>query len=168
MKGRSLGGTEHKCLWWNKVGKFVEIAPAVGVSDTYDGRAVALGDFSNHGMLDIVVANQNGPLLLYRNHVTKDNQWVQFELEGDGVKSNKSAIGAQVRLYWKNAGSGQIHQQLQEVSGGNGYASQNMRRLHFGLGKDAQIEKADVVWPSGAKQTITGPEVGKLHKIKES
>jgi hypothetical protein len=168
MNGRSLGGDEHKCLWWNKGGKFVDIARAVGVSDTYDGRAVVIGDFSNHGMLDVVVANQNGPLLFYRNKVAPDNQWVQFELEGDGVHSNRSAIGAQLRLYWTNAGSDQKHQQLQQVSGGNGYASQNMRRLHFGLGKDAVVEKAEIVWPSGETQTIETPEVGKLHKIKES
>src|SRR5262249_10137929 len=46
MKGRSLGGNEQKCLWWNKGGKFVDIAGAVGARDSFDGRAVALGDFS--------------------------------------------------------------------------------------------------------------------------
>jgi len=165
MKGQSLAGREHKCLWWNKGGKFVDIGRAVGVTDDYDGRAVALGDFSNHGMLDVVVANQKGPLLFYLNHVVDTNQWVQFELEG--TKSNRSAIGAQVRLYWKNDGSDEVHQQLQEVSGGNGYASQNMKRLHFGLGKDASIEKAVIRWPSGTTQTINAPEPGKIHKIVE-
>ena len=165
MKGRSLGGDEHKCLWWNVGGKFVDIAGPVGVTDTYDGRAVALADFSNHGMLDIVVANQKGPLLLYKNTVAEGNQWVQFDLEG--VKSNKSAIGAQVHLFWKNAGSDQVHQQLQQVSGGNAYASQNMRRLHFGLGKDATIEKAVITWPSGTVQTLDALEIGKINKVME-
>src|SRR4029077_3055697 len=34
MKGMSLSGYQKKCLWWNRGGKFVDIARAVGVSDT--------------------------------------------------------------------------------------------------------------------------------------
>jgi hypothetical protein len=116
-------------------------------------------------VLDVIVANQKGPLLLYRNRVNPDNGWVQFELEG--TRSNRSAIGAQVRLYWKNTGDDQAHEQLQEVSGGNGYAAQNMRRLHFGLGKGPQIEKAVIRWPSGRTQTVAAPQAGIIHKIKE-
>src|SRR5205823_10581366 len=100
-----------------------------------------------------------GPLLVYKNTVAQENQWVQFALEG--TKSNRSAIGAVVRLYWNG------QQQVQEVSGGNGYASQNQRRLHFGLGKDPQIEKVVIEWPSGQMQTIAAPRAGILHKVKE-
>jgi enediyne biosynthesis protein E4 len=159
MKGRSLAGYQQKCLWLNKGGKFVDIAQAVGATDTYDGRAVALVDLWNRGVLDVVVANQKGPLLVYKNTVVKENQWIQFELEG--TKCNKSAIGARVRLSWNG------QEQLQEVSGGNAYASQNQRRLHFGLGKNAKIEKAVIEWPSGQTQTIKAPKAGILHKVKE-
>jgi hypothetical protein len=159
MKGRSLSGYQQKCLWLNKGGKFVDIGPAVGVTDTFDGRSVALVDLWNRGMLDVVVANQKGPLLVYKNTMAKDNQWVQFELEG--TKSNRSAIGARVRLFWNG------REQVQEVSGGNGYASQNMRPLHFGLGKDPKIEKAVIEWPSGQTQTLTAPQAGIRHTVKE-
>ncbi|MFL5341220.1 MAG: CRTAC1 family protein [Gemmataceae bacterium] len=165
MKGRSLSGNQTKCLWWNRGGKFVDVARAVGVSDTYDGRAVALADFGNRGVLDVVVANQKGPLLLYRNTVTPENNWVQFELEG--IKSNRSAIGARVRLFWKNEAHPEGQEQVQEVSGGSGYASQNMRRLHFGLGRNAQIEKAVINWPSEREQTVAGPAINTLHKTQE-
>jgi len=159
MKGRSLAGYQHKCVWLNRGGKFVDIAQAVGVKDTYDGRAVALVDLWNRGVLDVVLANQNGPLLVYKNTVTKDNDWIQFDLEG--TRSNRSAIGAQVHLYW----NGKV--QVQEVSGGNGYASQNQRRFHFGLGKDPRIEKAVIRWPSGQTQTIPTPKTGIRHPVKE-
>jgi hypothetical protein len=165
MKGRSLSGNQTKCLWWNKGGKFVDVARAVGVTDTYDGRAVALADLGNHGALDVIVANQKGPLLLYRNTVAADNHWVEFDLEG--TKSNRSAIGARVRLFWKNEARPEGQEQVQEVSGGNGYASQNMRRLHFGLGKGAHIEKVVIQWPSGQVQTVSEPQADFLHKIKE-
>jgi hypothetical protein len=159
MKGRSLAGFEQKCVWLNRGGKFDEVAQTIGVNDTYDGRAVVMVDLWTRGVLDVGLANQKGPLLLYKNTVAKDNDWIQFELEG--TKSNRSAIGAQVKLYW----NGQV--QIQEVSGGNGYASQNQRRLHFGLGKNARIDRAEIRWPSGATQTIPTPAAGALHRISE-
>ncbi len=159
MKGRSLAGYQHKCLWLNRGDKFIDIAQAVGVTDTWDGRAVVLVDLWNRGVLDVVLANQKGPLLVYKNTVVPDNRWIQFELEGS--KSNRSAIGAQVKVFWNN----QV--QIQEVSGGNAYASQNQRRLHFGLGNDARVRRAEIRWPSGAVQTIDAPETGKLHHVRE-
>jgi hypothetical protein len=68
MKGRSLSGFQRKRLWLNDgLGTFTEVAQVTGITDAYDGRAVALADFGNRGALDAVVANQRGPLLLYRN-----------------------------------------------------------------------------------------------------
>jgi len=70
-------------------------------------------------VLDVVVANQKGPLLIYKNTAAPDNQWIDFELEGR--RANRNAIGAQVRLFWNDQQqNGQ--QQLQEVSGGSGSA----------------------------------------------
>jgi enediyne biosynthesis protein E4 len=160
FEGRSLSGYQTKRVWLNDgAGKFVDVAQAVGVTDRYDGRAVALADLRNRGALDVVVANQSGPLLVYQNTVTPENEWIEFELEG--TSSNRSAIGARVAVFWNG------QQQAQEVSGGSGFAAQNQRRLHFGLGKYPQMEKAVIRWPSGKIQTIDKPAAGQLHKIKE-
>jgi hypothetical protein len=158
---RSHSGYEAKRVWMNDgAGKFTDVAQAVGVKETYDGRSVALADFENNGVLDVLVANQKAPLLLYKNTVNPANRWIAFELEG--TKSNRSAIGAEVRCYWNG------QQQLQQISGGSGFCAQNSRRLHFGLGKDtAKIDKVVIRWPSGKGQTIESPEMGKLHKVKE-
>jgi enediyne biosynthesis protein E4 len=157
---RSLGGYQSKRLWMNDgAGKFAEVARAVGVTETYDGRAVALADLWNRGVLDVIVANQSGPLLIYKNTVEPQNAWIEFELEG--TTSNRSAIGAQVMVYW----GGRL--QLQEVSGGSGFAAQNQRRLHFGLGKSDPIDKVVIRWPSGKVQTIDQPAIRQLHKLKE-
>jgi len=160
FEGRSLSGYQNKRVWLNdSAGKFVDVAQAVGVTDTYDGRSVALVDLWNRGVLDVVVANQNGPLLLYKNTVAPENEWIEFELEG--TSSNRSAIGAQVTLFWNG------QQQVQEVSGGSGFAAQNDRRLHFGMGRNPRIEKAVIRWPSGKIQTIDKPVPNQLHKMKE-
>jgi hypothetical protein len=160
MQGRSLSGYQHKRVWMNDgAGRFVDVAQAVGVADQYDGRSVAIVDLWNRGVLDVVVANQRGPLLVYKNTASTENKWIAFELEG--ASSNRSAIGAQVRIFWNG------QQQLQEVSGGSGFCSQNQRRLHFGLGKAGRVDKAEIRWPSGKVQTIENPSIGQLNKVKE-
>ncbi len=160
FNGRSLSGYQQKRVWLNDgAGKFVDVAQAVGATDIYDGRSVALADLWNTGALDIVVANQRGPLLIYKNTVTPDNRWIEFSLEG--TKSNRSAIGAEITLYWDGK------EQLQQVSGGNGFASQNDRRVHFGLGKNPKIEKAVIHWPSGMVQTLDNLTPDRLYTVKE-
>jgi hypothetical protein len=158
--GRSLSGYQQKRLWLNDGdGKFVDVAQVVGATDTFDGRSVALADLWNTGALDIIVANQRGPLLIYKNTVSADNHWIEFSVEG--TKSNRSAIGAEITLYWDGK------EQLQQVSGGNGFVSQNDRRLHFGLGKNPKIEKAVIHWPSGLVQTLDNLVPDRLYTVKE-
>jgi hypothetical protein len=160
MDGRSLSGYQQKRVWLNDgAGKFNDVAQAVGATDTYDGRSVALADLWNRGVLDVIVSNQRGPLLIYKNTVAPENQWIDFELEG--TASNRSALGAEVKVFWNG------RQQAQTVSGGSGFCAENQRRLHFGLGKNAQLEKVVVRWPSGKTQTIDKPLISQINKIKE-
>jgi hypothetical protein len=113
----------------------------------------------NQGVLDVIVANERGPLLIYKNTVIPENKWIEFELEG--TKSNRSAIGTQVKVFWNG------QQQVQEVSGGSGFAAENQRRLHFGLGKFPHVEKAVIRWPSGQIQVIDNPAPNENHVVKE-
>jgi hypothetical protein len=169
MGGRSLAGYQQKKVWMNDgAGRFFDVAPIVGVNDRYDARSLALADLGGRGVLDVVVANQRGPLLLYRNEVAPGRSWIAFDLEG-GCQgdtagagcSNRSAIGAQVAVHWNG------QQQVQEVSGGSGFCAQNQRRLHFGLGPGAAVEKATVRWPSGKMDELVRPEANRVHKLKE-
>jgi enediyne biosynthesis protein E4 len=169
MGSRSLAGYQPKRVWINDgSGGFSDVAQMVGATDRHDGRAVALADFTGRGTLDIAVANQRGPLLLYKNEVSPGRQWIGFDLEGGcrggalaGHCSNRSAIGAQVELFWNG------RQQLQEVSGGSGFCAQNQRTLHFGLGFQASVDRAVIRWPSGKVQEIKGLQVGRVHKVQE-
>src|ERR1700678_3712837 len=159
--GRSLSGYQRKKVWINDgAAKFVDVAQAVGATDIYDGRSVAMADLWNRGVRDVVVGNQRGPLLIYKNTVNPQNEWIEFSLQGS--RSNRSAIGAQVTLYWNG------QQQLQHVSSGSGFAAQNDRRLHLGLGKNPQIGKAVIRWPSGKVQTVENLVPGKLYNVREA
>jgi hypothetical protein len=160
MRGRSLAGFQPKRVWlYDGTGQYREVAQFVGATDRYDGRAVALADLSNKGRLDVLVANQRGPLLLYRNRVAENVHWIDFELEGS--QSNRSAVGAQVRLHWKG------RQQLQELVAASGYAAQNQRRLHFGLGDATRVDAAVIRWPSGRIQTLEDLSADRLYRVRE-
>ena len=53
------------------------------------------------------------------------------------------------------------------MSGGSGFCAQNQRRLHFGLGAGAAVEKVIIRWPSGKITEIAAPATGRVHAIKE-
>ena len=160
MKGRSLSGYQRKRVWINDgFGNFTDVAQAVGATDTNDGRAVALADLRNTGVLDVIVANQRGPLLIYENRVAADRHWIQFELEG--TRSNRSAIGARVELHWNG------HTQAQQVTAATGFSAQNQRWLHYGLGAARTVDRVVIKWPSGTEQTIASPAVDIRHHVKE-
>ena len=169
MGDRSLAGYQPKRVWINDgAGRFLDVAQMVGVTDRYDGRAVALADFAGRGVLDVVVANQKGPLLLYRNDVAPGREWIAFDLEGGcrpdaapGACTNRSAIGTQVEVFWNG------RRQVQEVSGGSAFCSQNQRRLQFGLGAGATVDKVVIRWPSGKTHELGAPAAGRVHRIQE-
>ena len=151
FNGRSLSGYQQKKVWINDgAAKFVDVAQAVGATDIYDGRSVAMADLWNRGALDVVVANQRGPLLIYKNTVNPQNQWLEFSLVG--TRSNRSAIGAQVTLYWNG------QQQVQQVSGGSGFAAQNDQAAAFWAGEESADREGG--HPLAIGQTADGREPG--------
>ena len=160
MEGRSQSGYQQNRIWINTGnGFFYDVAGKVAGKQTFDSRSVALADLWNRGVLDVIVANQNDRLVLYRNHVDPVRHWIAFELVGTG--NNLSAIGSIVNLWWDS----QVQSQV--VSGGIGFSSQNQRRLQFGLGNASGVDSVEVRWPDGTRQVVHQPEINKLHTITE-
>lgn len=160
MRGRSQSGFQRNRIWLNDgSGHFRDVAKYVCGDERLDSRAVATADLWNKGTLDIIVANQNNRLLVFKNNVTSRNHWIAFELEG--TRGNRSAIGAMVTLFWDS------RSQVQIISGGIGFCSQNQRRLQFGLGKSSGVDKAVIAWPDGKQQILKDPHVDQLIKIRE-
>jgi hypothetical protein len=99
MKGRSQSGYQQNKIWINNgSGRFSEASNYVADKETFDSRAVALADLWNRGAMDVIVANQNNRMLVYKNNANRSNHWIAFELQG--TSSNRSAINAIVELYW--------------------------------------------------------------------
>lgn len=161
LYGRSLSGYQQDLFWINDgAGGFMQASSAVLGDGADDGRAVAVADLWNRGALDVIIANQRGPLQVYRNRVVPGRHWIAFELRG--TRSNRSAIGAELELFWDG------RRQLQQVDGGSGFAAQRDRRLHFGLGAAARLDSAVIRWPSGERQAILAPAPDRLHVVAQS
>jgi hypothetical protein len=148
----SWSGLQKKKLFRN-LGtlSFKEMAAAAGVDNDRDGRGIGLGDFDNDGRLDIYQTNADQESLLYRNVSPGTGHWIELKLIG--TKSNRDAIGARATL--KIAGATLIR----EVNGGNGYAGQSSKRLHFGLGAAAKIDSLEIRWPSGLVEKLPAASV---------
>lgn len=160
---RSLSGYERSRLLLNESSskrvKFRDVAASAGLNDLLDGRALAMGDFRQVGMLDVVIANQRGPLLYYENSVDPERSWIQFELKG--TRSNRDAIGATVEIRYGE------HKSQAVVLSASGFCSQSERVLHFGLERASAVEEVIIRWPSGTEQSLKQLSARQRHRIEE-
>lgn len=141
-------------------GRFADITAQAGAAlqTARPSRGMASGDLDGDGRPEVVIVNMNQPPTLLKNQGARRNSaWVRLE----GVKSNRSAIGARVTL---EAGG---RRQMQEVLGGGGYYSQNELALHFGLGDAKTIDKLEVRWPAGGVQAWEGLEANYKYVFTE-
>jgi hypothetical protein len=156
------GYEQRKVVYRNlRTGRFVDISDQLGppVTTPKAGRGAAFADFDNDGDVDVVVNNLHDTPDLFRLDQTGERHWITLKLVG--TRSNRSAIGAQVRLVTADS------EQRQEVRGGGSYYSQNDLRLHFGLGRARTIERIIVRWPNGLEETWSTLAVDRAHTLTE-
>jgi len=167
MGGKSLSGYEKKKLYHNEGGQlFRDEAARHGLDALRDGRGIVVADFDNDGRMDLFVTNANAEPYLYHNILPTGAHWLELELEGR--KSNRDAVGTKVRVTPAGGGPGQRPpRMLRFVDGGNGFASQSTKRLHFGLGAATAAELVEVEWPSGLRQSFTGVAADRIYRLVE-
>lgn len=142
-------------------GRFRDISEQAGpgIVQTHSARGAAFADIDNDGAVEIAINNQNEPPTLLKQAVNPPGHWTLLKLVG--TRSNKSAIGARVRVI---AGG---HQQLSEVRSGGSYLSQNEFRLHFGLGAATSMDRIEIEWLSGQKQILKDQAADRVLTITE-
>jgi enediyne biosynthesis protein E4 len=129
-----------------------------GVTDPHCSRGCAFGDFDNDGDIDILIVNLNEPPSLLRNDMRIKQNWIKIKLEG--VKSNRSAIGARVLAHY----GGKV--QAQSVLSQSSFYSSSDSRLHFGLGQFQTVD-VDVHWPNGLHERHQGLAANQLVTLRE-
>jgi enediyne biosynthesis protein E4 len=129
-----------------------------GVTDAHCSRGCAFGDFDNDGDLDVLIVNMNEPPSLLRNDMKAKRNWLKVKLEG--VKSNRSAIGA--RVVARYGGKAQAQAVLSQSS----FYSCNDSRLHFGLGGFSSVD-LDIYWPNGLHEQYKKLPANQLITLRE-
>lgn len=125
-------------------------------------RSSVIFDLDADGDLDIVTNDFNSePMVLVSNLSERRKvNWIGVRLVGS--ESNRDGLGAIVRLHAGDLAQTRFH------DGKSGYLSQSSMPLYFGLGEATTVDKAEVVWPSGAIQTVSeGLEPGRVVEIRE-
>ena len=156
------GYRQRKVVYRNRGdGRFDDVTERLGPPVTLPraGRGAAFADFDNDGDVDVFVNNIHEPPDLYRLDVREPRSWLTVRLVG--VQSNRSAIGARVRV----TAAGQS--QVQEVRGGGSYYAQNDLRPHFGLGTAPKVQRLEVRWPGGLEESWSDVAVNRILTLKE-
>ena len=155
----------------NKEGKsFVDITASSGTGDMHKGHGISFADLERRGSEDIIanfggaVAGDAHYVRVFQNPGNK-NDWINIHLVG--VKSNRSAIGAEVKITVSD--DGQAARTIYRTEGENSSFGNDPLELHIGLGHNAHIEAVDVFWPAtNTRQHFTGVEKNQYIEIKES
>ena len=157
-----LSFRQPKVLYRNIRGeRFADVSAKAGaaIAAPAAARGAAFGDFDNDGRVDVLINNMHAAPSLLHSRARSQNHWLQVRLEG--VKSNRSAIGARVVCV-----TGKFRQ-IQEVRSGGSFFSQNDFRLHFGLGDARRIDLLEIGWPDGTVERIRDSDVDQIISVKQ-
>jgi hypothetical protein len=147
-------------------GTFTSVTTGAFVTTARSGYAAAAGDYDRDGDLDLFVptARAEGPSVLWRNDLANGHHWLELELRG--TASNRSGVGAKVRLYATISGVAKT--QLREIQASTGYGAQSALVAHFGLGDAAAADSVRMEWPSGAVDVWTNLAADRVWTVIEA
>jgi hypothetical protein len=149
--------------------RFEEVTTTGRFGNIQKGHGVSFADLNHNGQQDLHVV-MGGALegdvyqnLFFENPGT-DHGWLALQLEG--VESNRSAIGARVRvdLRLPDGGERSVHRM---VSAGSSFGG-NPFRVHVGIGEAVSVEGVVIEWPgSGLVEAFGEVEANRIYRVVE-
>ena len=140
---RSLGGK-----------RFADVSIAGGFAHLQKGHGVIFADFDHDGDQDIFeqmggsYAGDKYADALYENPGF-GNHWIAIQLVG--VRSNRSAIGARLRLEVEEQGRARTI--FKTVNSGGTFGANPLRQT-VGLGRAPKIRRLEVLWPTTGETQV--------------
>lgn len=148
----TLAADQNNQMFIRNGDRFYLSSPKSPESFAGNSRSVVTADLTNSGKVDLVVANYDSPVRIFKNSSPGQNRWLKVRLKG--TKTNRFGIGSTVRL--RRSGLPPL---TRYITAGSGFLSQNEPEALFGLGKNDTVEAIEVVWPGkSSAQTIIKPE----------
>jgi hypothetical protein len=114
-------------------------------------RSSAIFDIDGDGDLDIVTNEFNAAPMVLISNLTEKKRIHYVEVALTGTTSNRNGLGAIVKV----TAGGTTYTQV--MDGNSGYLSHSLIPLYFGLGSAESVDRIEVVWPSGKRQTVAAP-----------
>ncbi|HTU22237.1 MAG TPA: CRTAC1 family protein [Gemmataceae bacterium] len=154
-------------LFWSKPKQgFEAVTEEAAGPDLFQplvGRGCAYADLDGDGDLDVILVGNGGPARVLRNDNQLGHHWIRLRLEGDGVHSNRSAIGARVVLEANGV------EQRREIAAARGYLSQSEMVVTFGLGDTTTIDRITIYWPGkdGGKTVLKNLAIDQQHTVAQ-
>jgi tetratricopeptide (TPR) repeat protein len=157
-------------LLHNKEGRFfTDVTASSGTGELHKGHAVAFADIDNDGDEDLLaeiggaVPGDSHAFRLFENP-GNGNDWISLHLVG--VKTNRAAIGARIKVTVQNEGRA-TRSIYRTVSSGGSFGASPLTQ-HVGLGKSARIMDLEIWWPtSNSRQNFENVGVDQFLEIKE-
>jgi hypothetical protein len=162
--GQSYAQPPH--LFWNAggTGWFEPVPEAGDLFEPLVGRGAACADLDADGDLDLVLTANGGRPRLLRNDTPAAGRSLRLRLVGDGLRSNRDALGAVVEVQTVTG------TQRQEVRAARGYLSQSEGVLTFGLGGADQADRVTIHWPgrnAGPATVLEHLDAGRVHVVRQ-
>jgi tetratricopeptide (TPR) repeat protein len=166
----SYGALKPSVLLRNKDGKaFVDVTASSGTGEMHKGHGVAFADLDNDGDEEIVfkvggaTPGDAHAFRLFENP-GHGNDWLGVNLVG--VKTNRAAIGARIKVTVENGAAGQ-RAIYRTVNSGGSFGASPLQQ-HIGLGKAARIVDLEVFWPvSNTRQHFANVAKNQVIEIRE-
>jgi len=140
-------------------GRFVEVKEEAGSSfqSLEVSRGAAFGDIDNDGDTDVLVTNNNGPVRLFLNQLSR-NHWLGLRVVG---MNGRDMLGAKVEVVVNKSRT-----LRRRVRTDGSYLSANDPRVLVGLGSMTHVEAVRVRWPDGTVKELKAPTVDRYITIK--
>jgi hypothetical protein len=147
--------------------RFQDVTTSGGFGHLQKGHGVSFGDIDNDGDQD-VHAVMGGwfsgdvyPNVLFENP-GHGRHWITLILEG--TQSNRSAVGARIRLATRI--DGVAREIFRTVSTGGSFGSSTLQQ-EIGLDGATTVESVRIDWPSGQRQEIRDLAADRVYRIRE-